>query len=273
MDPEANKLTARTLRRSVEYLPSVAVLALLVGIWQVAVVVRRVPAYLLPAPSDIWWATVDERDLLLQNTVPTLERAVGGFLIAACLGLLLAVAIRYSRTLERAVYPIVIASQTVPLLALAPILVILLGFNILPILIVVTLICFFPITVNAVDGFKSVDPDLAELMRTMGAHRWRLFRDVEWPTALPSIFSGLKIAVTFSVVGALFGEYVGSSEGLGWYLQQAKNQFDTPGAFSAMVILTLMGLTLFLLVSLAEKLLLPWYHGRGRGDALLGGRK
>ena len=250
------------------YLPPTIVLVAMLGIWQALVEARHVPDYLLPGPLSIWRTARAEQDVLLPNTVPTIEEAVVGFGLAALLGLLTALAIRYSPLLERTIYPLVIASQTLPVLALAPVLVILLGFTVLPKLIVVCLICFFPITVNAVDGFKSADPDLLNLMRTFGAGRWTLFRQVEWPAALPSIFSGLKVAVTFSVVGALFGEWVGSSEGLGWYMIQAKAQFDTAGVFAAMILLTVIGISLFAVVALAERLLLPWYHNDERRSAL-----
>lgn len=260
----------RAGRIALRTLPPIVLIVAALVLWQIYTVAFNVPDYLLPGPVSIWRSAVDQHDLLIQNTWPTVEVAVAGFLIALILGLGLAIAIRYSRLLELALYPIVIASQAVPTVALASILVVLLGFTILPKLIVVCLICFFPITVNAVDGFKSVDPDLVNLMRTFGAGRWRLFRDVEWPSALPSIFSGAKVAVTFSVVGAIFGELVGSTEGLGYLLTQERAQFQTGVMFAAMGILTLLGITLFATVSLLEKLLLPWYHDERRRDALTG---
>lgn len=256
----------------VRSVPSLLVLTGALALWQVLTVVRQVPTYLLPGPVDIWRAGVDEHDLLLANAVPTLEIAVFGFALAAVLALVVAIAIRFSPLLEAGVYPIVIVSQTVPVVALAPVLVVLLGFTILPKLIIVALICFFPITVNAVDGFHSVDPDLTKLMRSLGAGRWRTFRAIEWPSALPFIFSGAKVAVTFSVVGALFGEWAGSSEGLGYLMTQKQSQFDTGALFAAIALLSLIGIGLFALVSVAERLLLPWYHGDGRRKALNGRR-
>lgn len=255
-------------RNPLHYLPPLFLLAMGVAAWQIAVTAAHVPEYLLPAPSAVWHATVAERDLLLTNAAPTFEIAVAGFGLAFILGVTLAIAIHHSRLVELALYPLVIASQTVPIIALAPILVVLLGFTVLPKLIVVCLICFFPIVVNTVDGFKSVDPDLLNLMRTLGAGRLRLFRDVEWPTALPYVFSGAKVAATFSVVGALFGEWVGSSEGLGYLMQQKMAQFDTPIIFSAMVILSLIGIGLFAFIAAAERLLLPWYHDEKKQHAL-----
>lgn len=261
-------MKGRRIPTLVERVAPVVLLLVLFGLWEAVVDLAHVPDFLLPSPHAIWDAGVAERDLLVSNAIPTAEIAVLGFLLALALGFVLALAIRYSRVLEIALYPLVIASQTVPVLALAPILVVLLGFTILPKLVIVCLICFFPITVNTVDGFRSVDPELLALMRTFGAGRWRLLRDVELPASLPYLFSGAKVAVTFSVIGALFGEWVGSSEGLGYLMTQKQSQFDTGGLFAAMAVLTLIGIALFLLVSLAERLLLPWYHGDNR-DALV----
>lgn len=251
-------------------LPPVILVAGAIAVWQAYTVVTNVPDYLLPGPLSIWQATIDQRDLLWQNAIPTFKIAAGGYFLALGLGLALALAIRYSRVLALSVYPIIIASQTVPILALAPILLVVFGFTILPKLIIVCLICFFPITVNTVDGLRSVDPELINLMRTLGAGRWRLFRDAELPAALPSIFSGARVAVTFCVVGAIFGEWVGSSEGLGWIMQQEQAQFNTPVIFSAMLVLTVMGIGLFSAVSLVERLALPWYHDERRRNAVLG---
>jgi ABC-type nitrate/sulfonate/bicarbonate transport system permease component len=258
----------RIVWRLVGYIPPIVLLALGVLAWQVIATIKNVPDYLLPKPSLIWQTTIDERDLLLTNTWPTLRIVVFGFLISLSLGVVLAIAINYSTLLERAVYPIIIASQTIPLIALAPILVVLLGFTITPKLIVVFLICFFPIVVNTVDGFKSVDPDQINLLRTLGAGRWRLFRDVQFPTALPYLFSGTKVAATFSVIGAVFGELVGSDEGLAHLMIQKEAQLDTAALFSAMLILSLMGIMMFVAVAIAERLLMPWYHTEKKRNAL-----
>jgi ABC-type nitrate/sulfonate/bicarbonate transport system permease component len=261
----------RLTRVVTRYLPPLTLLAGAIALWQIIVVARNVPDYLLPAPSAVGQTVLDQRAVLFDNTLPTLKIAVVGFALALGLGLALAVAIRHSRLLELALYPIVISTQTVPIVGLAPILVILLGFDLAPKLVIVCLICFFPITVNTVDGLKSVDPDLVNVMRTMGAGRWRLFRDVEWPSALPYAFSGAKVAVTYSVIGAIFAEWAGSSEGLGYLLNQSRDQFDTALAFAAMAVLTIMGIALYLVVAVAERVLLPWHREEKRRDALVRG--
>jgi putative hydroxymethylpyrimidine transport system permease protein len=240
-------------------------------IWEWVVDSGTIPDFILPPPSQIWGAAVADRDLLLSNAVPTLEAAVGGFLLALLIGVALAIAIASSQTLRSAIYPLVVGSQTVPVLALAPVLAVMLGYSTLPKLIIVCLVCFFPITVNTVDGLRSVDRELLELLRTMGANRLQLFREVALPSALPYLFSGARVAVTFSVIGALFGEWAGSYSGLGYLMQQRQAQFDTAGLFAAIAALTLLGIALFATVSLLERVLLPWHATRG--DALLRGER
>jgi ABC-type nitrate/sulfonate/bicarbonate transport system permease component len=247
-----------------------ALLLLLAGrAWQAVVESGAVPDFVLPPPTQIWDAAVQERSLLLSNAVPTLEVAVGGFLLALVIGVALAIAIASSRLLRAAVYPLVVGSQTVPVLALAPALALIFGYSVLPKLVIVCLVCFFPITVNTVDGLRSVDQELLSLLRSMGAGPAALFREVSLPSALPYLFSGAKVAATFSVIGALFGEWSGSYSGLGYFMQQRQAQFDTAGLFAAIAALTLLGIALFGAVALLERLLIPWH--RSSGDALLRG--
>jgi ABC-type nitrate/sulfonate/bicarbonate transport system permease component len=252
------------MSRAVRILSPVLLVLLAGVVWELYVDLAQVPDYILPGPLGIARAAVNQRDMLLQNAVPTLQIAVFGFGLALFLGTALGTLIHLSRALETALYPIVIASQTVPVLALAPVLVVLFGFTIVPKLIIVALVCFFPITVNAVDGFKSVEPDLVRLVRSLGGSRWTVFRTVEWPSALPFLFSGAKVAVTYSVIGALFAEYVGSFEGLGHLMTESQSQFNTEGLFAAVGVLTLIGIGLFCAVGAAERVLLPWYHGDSR---------
>lgn len=249
-----------------------ALLLLLAGLaWQAIVGLGSIPDFVLPSPEEIGQAAVVERSLLLSNALPTLEVAVGGLMLALIIGVGLAVVIASSRVLRAAVYPLVVGSQTVPVLALAPVLAVMLGYSILPKLIIVCLVCFFPITVNTVDGLRSVDGELVGLLRTMGAGPAAIFRTVSLPTALPYLFSGMKVAATFSVIGALFGEWAGSYAGLGYLMQQRQAQFDTAGLFAAIGVLTLLGIGLFLAVVFLEHVLIPWHQDQG--DALLGGGK
>ncbi len=188
----------------------------------------------------------------------TLEEILLGFLISVAAGVGIAVLLHLSPSLRRAFYPILIGSQTVPIVVLAPILVILLGYGILPKLIIVALICFFPIVVNGVDGLRSVDDDLIRMMRTLHGTRWGIFKRVEFPAALPSFFSGMRIAATFAAIGAVFGEWSGSSQGLGYVMLAATPNLLTARIFAAIVLLTVVALMLFGVVSLLERILVPW---------------
>lgn len=243
-------------------------LAGLVGAWEMWVQLSHIPRWQLPAPSAIVVELVTSRALLWDNTLVTIQEVVFGFLAALITSLLLAVGIAYSRLLERSIYPLVIASQTIPIIAIAPLLLIWVGYGIAPKIIVVALISFFPICVNAVDGLKSVDPDMVRMMRTLGASRWQLFTKLQVPSALPRTFSGIKIGVAVSVIGAVIGEWVGASAGLGYLMTYSQPLFLTARVFAAIVVLSAMGIALFLLASLAERLALPWYHTEKQAKSL-----
>ena len=181
-----------------------------------------------------------------------------GLSIAILAGVAFAVAMHLSRTLREAAYPLLVASQAVPIVVLAPIFVLAFDYGIGPKLAIVALICFFPITVNVLDGLRSVEPEQLKLMRSFGASRLRTLRSVELPAALPSFFSGLRVAATVSVIGAVFGEWAGADEGLGRLVLLGNNQLQTPRVYAGVVVLTLMAVALFALATLAERLLCPW---------------
>ena len=259
---------AARVRRMARWLGPALLLAALIAVWQGAVVLFAVPAWKLPAPSAIAAELVASRDLYLKHTWVTLMEVMLGFGAALATGVLLATLIAYYRTLQRAVYPLVIASQTIPIIVIAPLLLIWVGYGIAPKIIVVILIAFFPITVNTVDGLRSVDTDMVNMMRTLGASRRQIFTKVQVPTAMPFLFSGTKIAVTFSVIGAVIGEWVGASAGLGYLTRISVPLFLTARSFGAVLLLAAMGIILFVSVALLERLLLPWYHTEQRQRAL-----
>jgi putative hydroxymethylpyrimidine transport system permease protein len=245
---------------------SVLFLLLLLGIWEFWIWFFHVPKYLLPSPSGIALAMKkDWSRYLLPNLWPSLIEVLVGFAIAVVAGVGLAVVLHLYGPLRRAVYPILIGSQTIPIVVLAPILVILLGSNLLPKVVIVALICFFPIVVNGLDGLRLVDDDFIRMMRTLDASRWAIFRKVEFPGALPSIFSGMRVAATFAAIGAVFGEWAGSSVGLGYLIQASTPNLQTARIFAAIVLLTLIAMALFGLVSLLERVFCPWVS---RGGAL-----
>lgn len=240
-----------------------AVFALLfLGAWQLYVAVADVPESSLPSPTEIAAAGWDARSLLIDNTWVTVGEILLGFGLAIVVGLGLALLIRSSRAVERAVYPWLVVSQMVPVPAIAPIFVIWTGFDLRPKVMVIALVAFFPIVVNTVDGLRAADPGLLRLMRTMGASRLQRLRYGSFPASLPFVFSGLKIAAALSVIGAVFAEWVGSSEGLGHLILVLNNATDTATMFAAIFLLSVIGIGLFGLVVLCERLLLPWYRAR-----------
>ena len=164
-----------------------------------------------------------------------------------------------------ALYPFIIASQTVPIIVIAPMLLVWIGYGLTPKIIVVALISFFPIVVNTVDGMRSVDSDMHKMMRTMGANRWTIFLKVQVPISMPYLFSGLRVAIAVSVIGAVIGEWVGSSEGLGYLMIRSKPQFQTERVFAAIAILSVMGIVLFASIGLLERFLIPWWHKEKEG--------
>ena len=262
--PKEKRATARkgapARSRSFFKLYGLAILITLagIGLWELIIRLGHVPEYLIPAPSEIAADMKSDWPVLEPALLVTLEEILLGFLISVAAGVGLAVLLHLSPTLRRAFYPILIGSQTVPIVVLAPILVILLGYGILPKLVIVALICFFPIVVNGVDGLRSVDEDLIRMMRTLHGTRWGIFKRVEFPGALPSFFSGMRIAATFAAIGAVFGEWSGSSQGLGYVMLAATPNLLTARIFAAIVLLTVVALMLFGVVSLLERILVPW---------------
>jgi len=253
-------MRARTL--AARLLPPLVFLALVLAAWQAAVAITDVRPSILPAPSDVASSLWHNRSLLLDNAWTTVVEIVLGYLLAVVLGVALAVLVASSGLAERAVYPWLVVSQLVPIVAIAPIIVIWTGFDIRPKLIVIALVSFFPIAVNTIDGVKSTEPELLRLLRTFGAGRWKRLTAAQLPSALPFFFSGLKVAAALAVIGAVFAEWVGASSGLGYLILTLNNQLATADMFAAIVVLALIGIVLFGVVQLLERLLLPWYHGR-----------
>ena len=250
-----------TLRRLAGYGPAIVLTLALLALWELYVRAEQVSIQVLPSPIAIVQALMNNWSIIYDNTLQTLLETVLGLTLAALLGLLLAITLDISNWMRRAVYPLLITSQTIPIIALAPLLLIWIGYDIRPKLIVVTLYCFFPIAVATVDGLASAEPELIKLLHSMRATRWQILHLVRLPGAMPAFFSGLRIAAAYSVIEAIFGEYVGAEKGLGIYMQKAANSFATINVFAAILVTTILSLLLFGLVSLIERLALPWYHG------------
>jgi ABC-type nitrate/sulfonate/bicarbonate transport system permease component len=267
--PQVPRPTAPLLRQKLmTWAPATLILVSLLSLWEAYVRFFSVPKWLLPAPSVIAVTLVTNRELLVRHSLITLLEVLIGCGVSLVVGVILAAAIVWSRTLERVLYPVVIASQTIPIIVIAPLLLVWVGYGLTPKVIVVALIAFFPIVVNTVDGLKSVDPDTVNLMRTLGAKRWHIFVKVQVPASLPFFFSGARVAMAVSVIGAVIGEWVGSSQGLGYLMIRSKPQFLTERVFAAIVILSAMGIGLFGGLGVIEKLAIPWWHNEQRQRSL-----
>lgn len=239
-------------------------LAMLVGSWQLATTsgaiatTLHIEKYLLPSSSEIGKALWESRDLLLENAWVTLQEILLGLIAGVFLGFGLAVAMRFSPLLRDTAFPIAVATQAVPVVALGPILLVWFGFGIVPKMLIVGLACFFPVLVSTLAGFRRVDPEAVKMMRTLYASPWAIFRRVEIPTALPPFFSGVKVAVAIAPITALFAELVGSSSGLMFEIVQDNARLETPRVFAAVVVLALIGVLLVGLTALVERLVVKW---------------
>jgi putative hydroxymethylpyrimidine transport system permease protein len=232
--------------------------------WDVLADLLSIEPFLVPAPTEIAESLWEDRSLLAEDAWVTLREVVLGFLLALVAGVGLAILIHLSETSRRALYPLLVASQTIPIVVLAPVLVVWFGFGIVPKLLIIALICFFPITVNAYDGLRSVDPDLLKMMRTLGAGRMQVLRRAELPWALPFIFSGAKIAVAVAVIGAVFGEWAGSDSGLGHLILVSSGELSTSLTFAAIAVLSAIAICLFGLLALLERRVVTWKESPAR---------
>jgi NitT/TauT family transport system permease protein/putative hydroxymethylpyrimidine transport system permease protein len=256
-------------RRALNALPAVALVAVLLGGWELYVEYGNVERLVLPAPHEVGVALWDNAGLLASNLKPTAEEVVLGIALALGSGFALAVAIHLSPVLRRAVYPLAVGSQAVPIAVIAVLLIFWWGFGILPKLVVITLICFFPVLVTTVDGLAGVDPEQLKLLRTLDASRWQAFRFAELPAALPAAISGARIALTVAVIGAYIAESqtatTGPYAGLGHEIDADLTALQTSRAYAAAVVLFVFAIACFYTLALAERHLAPWAY-RSRGD-------
>jgi ABC-type nitrate/sulfonate/bicarbonate transport system permease component len=238
--------------------PPVAFFVLVLVAWEVYVRARGVADYVLPPPSEVWRALVDMAPTLGTDVRVTVTEAVIGLVVAAMAGVAFAVLIAMWPFARRAVYPLLVVSQTIPALVLAPIFIVWLGFGLLPKVVIVALVGFFPIVVSSVDGLVNADPERIDLVRSFGGSRTQCLRLVQVPSALPSFFAGCKIAATYAVVGAVIGEWMGASEGLGLVMTNASRSFRLDRVLAAVVVVALVSLLLFAAVGVLARLATPW---------------
>jgi NitT/TauT family transport system permease protein len=238
--------------------PVLAVFAAIFALWEIGVRAFAIPDYLLPGPLLIASKIVSSWQLLLLNAIVTLEEILSGFLLSVAVAIPLAVAVVYSRLFERVAFPFMVSLQTIPKVALAPILVIWLGYGILPKVMVAFLISFFPIVINSVIGMRSAEKEMIYLVQSMGAGELTTFLKIRLPKALPSIFGGLKVGMGQAVVGATVGEFIAAENGLGYLQLISQVRLDTTLLFAAVVVLSFLGVLLFNIVGWIEQLVLPW---------------
>jgi len=238
--------------------------AALLGVWQVWVTVGHVAVYLVPAPSRIAGALVSARGLLVGHLLTTTAEAVLGLLVGAGAGVLLAVAIASVGLLQRVLYPLLVASQTIPMVVLAPLLVLWFGYGLTPKVVVVALIVFFPVVVSTVGGLAGADRELVDLVRSMGGSRRQVLRTVLFPAAVPAFFAGLRISSAYAVAGAVIGEWVGAESGLGVFIDRARASYAVDRIFVAVLLIAVLSMALFGLVGLAARAASPWQYVGGR---------
>ncbi|MDR0140128.1 ABC transporter permease [Metabacillus idriensis] len=254
----------KNLRNTVNTLSGIAlpgiVLLTFLFLWEVAVIVTEVEKWILPRPTDIFITLAEMRGTIGVHILQTLAEAVLGLWIAIAAGVLIAILIDMSEWVRKSVEPLLVLSQTIPIIALAPLLIIWFGFGIFPKVIVVALVCFFPIAINLSDGFRLVDRDMVKLMRTLGASRRQMFIKLKLPAAAPFFFSGLKIAGTYSVMGAVIGEWLGASKGLGILLTRSSQSFLTEKVFAAIILIVGLSLIIFALIEILARIMMPWKY-------------
>lgn len=240
------------------YVTPAATIVIFLALWELATGIFDVPVWLVPAPSDILLSFVGRPDFW-GHTWATLYETLMGFILAIAFGVPIAVAVVHSPILRNSIYPLILITQSIPKVAFAPILLIWIGYGTLSTVVVSFLVAFWPVIVNTATGLNSPSPELLDLARQLSASQFQIYTKIRFPSALPYFLSGLKVAITLSVIGAVIGEFVGADKGLGYIVISATSQFKTPVAFAAMGLLAFMGIVLFFAVTALERVLIPWY--------------
>jgi NitT/TauT family transport system permease protein len=237
----------------------VAVLVALVLLWWLLSAAHVVKPYLLPSPGTTWQAIDHNAGYLWSNTLTTAYETLAAFAVAIVFGIVAGVVMVYSKAIEKTLYPLLVLAQVVPKIALAPLFVVWLGFGNVPKILIAFLIAFFPVVVSSFVGLASVDPEILDLAATMDASPLQVFFRFRFPASLPHLFSGIKVAATLAVTGAIVGEFVGSNSGIGNVILEANGNVNTPMLFAGLIVLSLFGVVLFLVVEVIERLVMPWH--------------
>lgn len=263
-EASARAKNAERARLLARYAPGILLPLLVLAGWQLYTAAADVDPTILPAPTRIVDQLFNAREVAWENTWQTLKETLIGFSVSIVVALFVAVLMDQMAWLRRALYPMLIASQTIPVVAIAPLMIIWFGFGLLPKVLLIVLVTFFPIVVALLDGFAATEREAMDLLRTMGASRSQIFRLVRFPGAMPHLFTGLRISATYAVLAAIFAEYVGAYQGLGIWMSTSKSAFRTDLVFGAIAICALISVTLFMLIGLIARLVMPWYYAARR---------
>lgn len=248
------------MRKKLQNIGSLLVFFIFLILWESAVKLFSIQDWILPGPLKIVSSLWNAKELIIYHSLPTIYEAISGLLIAIFVSIGISIIMYYFRFLQKILYPYLILSQTIPFITLAPLLTIWFGFGILAKVIIIALVCFFPITINLFDGFRSVDSNMERFMYTMGATKWQLFRFVILPSSLPSFFSGLRIAAAYCILGAVISEWVGTDRGLGILLVRSSKSYLTDRVFATVFVITILSLTAVFIVESLARLIIPWHY-------------
>lgn len=226
--------------------------------WEIVVYVSSIKEWILPKPHAIFLEIWNSKKLIYQHSLQTLYETIIGFVLAIITAFITATIIDLSENIKKTIYPLLVISQTIPIIAVAPLIVLWFGLGTLPKVLVVSLVCFFPITINLADGYALVNKDMIKVLSSMGANRWQIFYKVKLPSALPQFFTGLRIGGTYSVMGAVIGEWLGASKGLGILLTRSSQSFLTVRVFATIFIITILSLAIYALIEVLSRLMMPW---------------
>lgn len=243
-----------------KYFPALGLSALILVLWQSTVKIMGIESFILPAPSQILKELVAAYALLVPHSLQTFGEAVFGFALAIFAGTVIAVLMGLLPVVKKAFYPLVVISQTIPIVTIAPLLIIWFGVGVLPKIMVVALVCFFPITVSLIEGIDNIEPDMVKMMLAMGASPWQIFTKIKLPGALPSFFAGLKISATYSIMGAVIGEWLGASRGLGVFMTRSMHSFLTARVFAAVIVISVLSLIFVGFMEILSRYMMPWYY-------------
>jgi NitT/TauT family transport system permease protein len=258
-DPSANTPRSAAPRKPVpDAVLALGLMAAVTIAWELAIRLFEVPTFVLPAPSAIVRTLIESRARLANAAISTAIEISLGFVLASLTGIVIALVIVRFERFGRALYPLIVLFQNVPKVALAPIFILWFGFDLAPKIVLIVVIAFFPVAIDMLAGLQSVEPSFVALMQSVGASRGKILMRVRIPHSLPHLMAGLKVAITFSVIGAIVGEFAGANQGLGYVIEFASTQLDTPLIFAALVVVSVLGLAFYYVVEFAERVLVPW---------------